>query len=371
MVYFTKLKGMMAGLGLEALLTLDLRHSYYLTGYMDPETWLRDVQDLTTLLPVISFPDRSFVIGPQLDDNLFPGESYWCEMVLEKRLEMLVEQLAARRLHRSRIGLDMDYTPASVLTRLKDLLPEAEFVAADMLLYQLRAIKNADELTYIRKAVDISENAFLDIKDAMIEGTPLADIAAAWAKAVIDRGGYPVAAMPFDFVMQFPLSLQEGRGQEEPYINRVSVRLEAGITTRLDLVVCYRGYLSDHKIVICPGEPAPAAVTLYKEHWARQEFMKDFIKPGMSKGEVYDACLRNFEHLDEYAFWIHGVGLDVHEEPRIGTLFPSAVNVNQAVTFEVGQVLALEPSWLVEDLYLLNKDGFERLTNLPQQIIVC
>ena len=97
--------------------------------------------------------------------------------------------------------------------------------------------------------------------------------------------------------------------------------------------------------------------------------MKNFIRPGMSKREVYDACVGNFRHLEEYVFWIHGVGLDVHEEPRVGSLLPSAVDVKSEITFELGQTLALEPSWLVEDLYVLNEDGFERLCNLPQQIM--
>jgi Xaa-Pro aminopeptidase len=99
--------------------------------------------------------------------------------------------------------------------------------------------------------------------------------------------------------------------------------------------------------------------------------MKNLVRPGMSKREVYGACVQNFQHLDEYVFWIHGVGLDVHEEPRIGTLLPTSVNVRPEITFEAGQVLALEPSRLVEDLYVLTQDGFTRLCKLPQEIIVC
>jgi Xaa-Pro aminopeptidase len=109
-------------------------------------------------------------------------------------------------------------------------------------------------------------------------------------------------------------------------------------------------------------------MAVYQEHRSRQAFMRAFIEPGMTKRQVYEACLETFEHLDEYGFWIHGVGLDVHEEPRIGTLLPSSVDVKDEVTFEVGQVLALEPSWLVEDLYVLREEGFKRLGTLPQEV---
>jgi Xaa-Pro aminopeptidase len=166
------------------------------------------------------------------------------------------------------------------------------------------------------------------------------------------------------------LFVPEGFQKRYPFIDRLPSRLEAGCITRLDLAVCYKGYFSDQKIVICIGQPDPEATAIYEEHRDRQEFMRTFIKPGMSKREVYDACVNRFKHLDEYSFWIHGVGLDVHEEPRVGTLLEYSVNVKEEVTFEVGQVLALEPSWLVEDLYLLKETGFERLCTLPQQIMV-
>ena len=370
MVDYSKLRERMETSGLDALMTVDPRNSYYFVGYMDPEVWLRDMQDMTMYLPVVSLPDKSFVVGVTPDKNAFPGESYFCEMVLFKRLEMLADQLTARGLHRSRLGIDMDYTPVNVLGRLRHLLPDAEFVSADILLNKLRSVKNPEELACIKKAFEIAEGAFLDIAGAIKEGALISAVMTRWGQAVLGRGGYPLAGLPFDFITQSVMTVQEGFKKPGQYLDRLPSRLEAGCTTRFDLSVCSNGYVSDQKIVVCVGEPAPEAVAIYNEHRDRQEFMKSFIKSGMTKREVYDACVSNFKNLDEYVFWIHGVGLDVHEEPRIGTLLPSAVDVKQEITFEVGQVLALEPSWLVEDTYVLNEDGFERLCNLPQEILV-
>ena len=371
MVDYSRLRERMGEAGLDALIAVDPRNMYYLVGYMDPEVWLRDIQDMATLLSVVGFPDKSFVVGARLGKGVFPGESYFCEMVLDKRIEMLADQLKRRGLHRSRLGIDMDYTPANVMNMLKALLPDAEFVSADILLYKLRSVKSSEELASITKAVEIAEGAFADIKDTIREGALISDVMRGWGQAVIGRGGYPIAGLPFDYITQSVMTVQEGFKKPGCYIDRLPSRLEAGCTTRLDVCVCYKGYLSDQKIVVCVGEPAPEAIALYNEHRDRQEFMKSFIKPGMTKRQVYEACLQDFSHLDEYVFWIHGVGLDVHEEPRIGTLLPSSVEVKQEVTFEAGQVLALEPSWLVEDLYVLREDGFVRLCKLPQQIVVC
>ena len=371
MVDYSRLRERMGEAGLDTLIAVDPRNMYYLVGYMDPEVWLRDIQDMATLLSVVGFPDKSFVVGARLGKGVFPGESYFCEMVLDRRIEMLADQLTARGLHRGRLGIDMDYVPANVLNKLRALLPDAEFVPADILLYKLRSVKNSEELACIQKAVEIAEGAFVDIRDTIRAGALISDVMKSWGQAVIGRGGYPVAGLPFDFVTQSVMTVQEDSKKLGHYIDRLPSGLEAGCMTRMDICVCYKGYLSDQKIVICIGEPAPEAVAIYNEHRDRQEFMKSFIKPGMTKRQVYEACLQNFRHLDEYVFWIHGVGLDVHEEPRIGTLLPSSVDVKQEVTFEAGQVLALEPSWLVEDLYVLREDGFIRLCKLPQQIVVC
>jgi Xaa-Pro aminopeptidase len=140
--------------------------------------------------------------------------------------------------------------------------------------------------------------------------------------------------------------------------------------TRLDVGCCYKGYYSDQKIVICPGQPSAEAVDVYNSHRARQEFMRKTIRPGMTKRQAWDAINGEFKDQDLHPFWFHGVGLDYHEEPRFGTFYSYAANLMPDMTFEAGNVLALEPSWLVEDSYVLRADGFERLSQLPQEIMI-
>jgi Xaa-Pro aminopeptidase len=369
MVDYTVLQSAMEEARLDALIATDPFNVTYLTGCLDPASWMRDAQDMSRMLTAISFPDRSFVIGGQPRHG-FPGEAYFCEMVPQKRIEMLAQQLAARGLQRHRLGIDMDYAPVSLLDQLRVLLPEARFVSADNLLRKCRAVKNSDELACLQQAIVTAEEAFLSIRHSIKADTPVKDIAAAWAQEVHALGAFPVEAMPFDFIVQSVMTVQEGFKQERKFIDRLPVRLEAGVMTRLDLGVCYKGYFSDQKIVICVGEPAPEAVVIYKQHRERQEFMRATIKPGMTKRQVYDACVQHFTDLEQYCFWIHSIGLDLHEEPRVGNLLPSAVDYNEELTFEVGQVLALEPSWLVEDMYLLTEHGCERLSTLPQHIMV-
>ena len=87
----------------------------------------------------------------------------------------------------------------------------------------------------------------------------------------------------------------------------------------------------------------------------------NFIRPGMTKRQLHEACTREFRDLGEYSYYFHGVGMDVHEEPRVGTGFAREAAVWEEVTIEMGAVLALESSWLVEDMFVLEESGIRRM----------
>ncbi len=174
-----------------------------------------------------------------------------------------------------------------------------------------------------------------------------------------------MCCLPYDFFAQAFRELPaESRG-----LSRYPTHAERGCVTRLDILCVYKGYWSDQKIVVCVGEPDPRSVDVYEDHRMREEFMRSYIKAGMTKAEVYHACLARFTKVDRYPFYVHGIGRDAQEEPRLGNTYPNIINVEAEVTFEVNSVIALEPSWLVEDDYVMHQDGFERLGKLPQTIM--
>lgn len=146
-------------------------------------------------------------------------------------------------------------------------------------------------------------------------------------------------------------------------LSRYPKYIKPGVTTRLDLAACYRGYYSDQKFVLCLGKPSAEALEAFHAHRARQELMRQVIRPGVTKEEVYRTCMEKFTSMseygstEEYGFWIHGVGLDFHEEPRVGSYLPLSASVMPEVTFELNTVVALEPSWLVEDTYIVEETG--------------
>lgn len=357
---------MMDAVGIQALIALGNKNAVYLAGNSHMTRWELSEDSPALLIPVVALPDKSFVIGGYSKESELPGEHYDCEQVVEARLDLLIEQLKARNLDESTIGIDMDTAPARPLLLLGERLPGARFVPADGILARMRSVKSPQELECIKKAVSIGEEAFQEVATLLHEGVAYRDIAIAWAMAVHKREGVPFCCLPYDFLLQtrlMQISAESGGRSRYP------THAERDCVTRLDICCVYKGYWSDHKIVICVGQPDGETLQMYEEHRARQEFMRSLIRPGMTKTEVHQTCMSEFKHLDRHPFWIHGIGLDAHEEPRLGSPLPYAVNIKPEVTFEVGAVLALEPSWLVEDDYVLQADGFERLGELPQRIL--
>ena len=161
------------------------------------------------------------------------------------------------------------------------------------------------------------------------------------------------------------------REQPDAAVIRGPGVVEAGLVYRVDLAAIAAGYFSDQKFNFCVGTPRKESLAVWREHRERQLFMEEFVRPGKTKREVFDACQREFSETEEYSWWIHGVGMDKHEEPLIGSLLPAAVDVRPEITFAENNVVSLESSWLEEDMYVLRSDGFERWGRSRRKSLLC
>ena len=130
------------------------------------------------------------------------------------------------------------------------------------------------------------------------------------AATVLKHDALPVYAAPISWMVP-------RRGQyKQP--DSVLVRgpevVEEGLVYRVDYSAVAGGYFSDQKFNFCLGTPLKESYAVWQEHRDRQIFMENFIRPGMSKREVFAACRAEFKNVEEYMWWIHGVGMEVHEE---------------------------------------------------------
>ena len=368
MADFERITESMAEQRLDALVTLGMRNCAYLAGAISEGPWLNEPQGLAPWMTCLIPPDRSFTFGGRPRDNDLPVEGLAPDHSRAARLTSLAEQMRERRLARARIGLDMDFASANDLARLRALLPEASFVSADLLLAKARACKTPQEIKWLRKAIAASETGYKEMLREVRVCMSFQDLVTVWAKAVLDNGALPINTSPVSWML--PHAGSSSREQPHSAVIRGPGVVEPGLVYRVDLAAIAAGYFSDQKFNFCVGTPRKESLAVWQNHRERQLFMENYVRPGKTKRDVFDACQREFKDTDEYAWWIHGVGMDKHEEPLIGSLLPSAVEVRPELTFAEGNVVSLESSWLEEDMYVLRSDGFERLGTIPQEVAI-
>ena len=368
MADFARITQSMAEQRLDALVVLGMRNCAYLAGAVSEGPWLNEPQGLAPWMTCLVPPDQSFAFGGLPKEADMPVAGLAPDHTRAARLAELAVQLRQRGLARARIGLDMDFASASDLAGLRELLPEAAFVSADLLLAQARACKTPREIAWLRKAIAASEAGYRAMLREVRVGILFQELVTVWAKAVLDNGALPINTSPVSWML--PGGGTSLREQPGAAVIRSPGIVEAGLVYRVDLAAISGGYFSDQKFNFCVGEPRPASLAVWRAHRERQLFMEDFVRPGKTKREVYAACQREFTDTDAYAWWIHGVGMDKHEEPLIGSLLPAAVDVRPEITFAENNVVSLESSWLEEDMYVLKADGFERLGTIPQEVAI-
>ena len=366
MADFVRIAQSMAEQRLDALVTLGMRNCAYLAGAVSEGPWLNEPQGLAPWMTCLIPPDRSFTFGGRIRDTDMQVDGLSPDHTRAARLTELALQLQQRGLARARIGLDMDFASASDLERLQALLPDAKFLSADLLLADARARKTPQEIQWLRRAIAASEAGYREMLGEVRVGISFQDLVTVWAKAVLDNGALPINTSPVSWML--PHGGTNLREQPGAAVIRSPSVVEAGLVYRVDLAAISGGYFSDQKFNFCVGTPRKESLAVWREHRERQLFMEDFVRPGKTKREVFEACQREFKGVNVFAWWIHGVGMDKHEEPLIGSLLPSAVDVRPEIAFAENNVVSLESSWLEEDMYVLRSYGFERLGTIPQEV---
>jgi Xaa-Pro aminopeptidase len=152
---------------------------------------------------------------------------------------------------------------------------------------------------------------------------------------------------------------------------RISDRqIREGEPIVIDMGAKYRGYLSDMTRTVWLGEPDERLREVYRVVLQAQRAGREAVRPGAG-GQQLDAIAREVITEAGYGEYFghglgHGVGLAIHEEPRLGKTSTSVLEANMDVTVEPGIYL---PGWggvRIEDLVVVTDRGADILTKSPK-----
>lgn len=240
-----------------------------------------------------------------------------------------------------------------------------EFVPTGHYIEELRAIKSQEEIETIQNACRISERSFYALLDFIKPGVTEIDIANELEYQFIRHGGSGSC-----FVTIIASGPDNGANcHATPSLRK----LEWGDFVTIDFGTYYRGYCSDITRTVALGTAKNAE--LYKMFDAVKRAKaagEHSLKPGLPMGELRETIVGVVE---EAGYKIphgpgHSFGLDIHEQPYI--------TANNSVSLEPGMIHTIEPGIYIpgvggvrqEDDYLITEDGYRRLTNITDELIV-
>jgi len=247
--------------------------------------------------------------------------------------------------------------------------PGVSLEPTETLVERRRAIKDAHEIALVRESARrLSEVASAVIRDlADCVGRTELDIAADIDHR-LRRAGFERPA--FDTIVA------SGPNSALPHAQPTERRVETSDLLLLDFGGVYGGYCSDLTRTLVVGTPAAAARTLYRAVADAQDAALAAVGPGVAADEVDGAARRVLaEHGLGEAFGHatgHGLGLEIHEAPRLGPLRPAGPPADVLVP---GMVVTIEPGAYVpgvggvriEDDVLVTEGGAERLTDVARE----
>jgi Xaa-Pro aminopeptidase len=342
-----RLAGLLEERGLDCLLVTDLVNVRYLSGFTGS--------------------NGACIVGP--DVRLFLTDFRYVSQAEEQvrgfeRVRAERDMLAdlARRL-RGRAGFDDDHVTVKAHAKLSEH-SKAELVAAGGLVESLREVKDEDELRAIAEAARLADEVFELVAERGLVGRTEREVALFAEQAMRERG----AEGP-----SFAAIVASGPHGALPHAVPREVEIPAGTLVVVDMGARLDGYCSDCTRTLATGGLDGEARAIYDLVLSAQETALEAVRPGADRKEL-DSLAREIigtgGHAEHFGHGLgHGVGLEVHEEPRLSQTTDGELAAGNVVTVEPGVYLPDELGVRIEDLVVVTDDGHEVLTHFPKTLV--
>jgi Xaa-Pro aminopeptidase len=341
------------GAGADVMLVTSLINVRYLTGYTGTNGVALVGPDTRVFFTDFRYQEQSAV---EVDPSF--------QRRIEKLdlLEGLADVLPTGEL---RLAFEDGAMTVRSHSRLRELLEDRiSLVAAGDPVERLRAIKEPGELERIRAASALADAAVRELMEQGLAGRTEREAAQALEDAMRRRGAQGVS---------FPSIVAAGPHGALPHASPRDVEIGAGEFVVVDWGAELDGYCSDCTRTFATGDIEEEARITYDLVLEAQLAGLRAVAPGVS-GRDADAAARDVieqaGHGDHFGHGLgHGVGIEVHEAPRLSHRSDSTIEEGNVVTVEPGVYVPGAYGVRIEDLVYVTSDGPEILTSVPKELI--
>jgi Xaa-Pro aminopeptidase len=235
------------------------------------------------------------------------------------------------------------------------LVPTAGLVEA------LRLVKDAGEVARIEAAATIADDALALVRPRLLDGPTEREFGLELDATMRRLGADDVS---------FETICASGPNGARPHARPGGRQIVAGDLVVLDFGALLDGYHSDMTRTVMVGAPSDTQRRMLDVVLASQEAGVQTVAPGVPCSQVDEVCRGVIDEAGWGDAFLHGtghgVGLDIHEAPRLARTSDAVLAEGQVVTVEPGVYLPEHGGVRVEDTLLVTADGFRRLTQAPK-----
>lgn len=353
-----RLRDRLAEAGCEALLVTELANIRYLTGFSGSAAMLLVLPDRLVLSTDGRYGTQA---GQELQQAGVQAEVVVGALVVQR------DGLVAAAGSMARLGLEAEHVSWSQQRRMAaEWFPDAELVALEGLVEQLRRTKDEGETARLAAAAAIADEALAAVLPSLEPGLSEAEVALGLEVEMRRRGAEGVS---FDTIVA------SGPNGAKPHHRPTARVLDQGDVLTIDFGALVDGYHSDMTRTVSLGQPASddllRAAAVVAEAQAAGVAA---VAAGVPAKDVDRACREVIEAAGLGEAFVHGtghgVGLHIHEAPAVSSLSADTLETGDVVTVEPGVYLPEVGGVRIEDTVVVTTGGCRPITMAPKILTI-
>ena len=255
------------------------------------------------------------------------------------------------------VMLDGAAVSYAAVEKVKAKFPGLKIVNENGVLTELRRVKDAAELKFLKKAAAISCAAFKKFLPHVRAGATEKSLAHLLENLLFECGADGIA---------FPPIIASGRNGAAAHAVPTGKKLQRGELVVIDFGATYRGYVSDMTRTVAVGKVSPRLVRMYEAVRAAQDAGIRAARAGISAHALDAVCRESLEKSGFAKHFTHatghGIGMAVHELPVVSPKQTDALQVGEVITCEPGVYIKGVGGVRIEDSLAITKNGNINLT---------
>ena len=360
-----KLRKILIEKNLNGFLVSNFYNILYLTGFKTLTDNEREGWGLVTAKTVYLFTDLRYVKSPSFAKASEGKQKLKIIMPDRGLIKHLQEIVVEEKIQR--LGFEGDDLKVNELQRMKTFLTNVEFISLEKLIIKIREIKDEKEINNIRTACKIADQCLEEIVKTIKVGTTEKEVAFKiefWLKEKgYDQSFYPIIAINKNSTVPH----YDTRSGNNEKVKKNSIIL-------IDFGAKFQNYHSDMTRMIFVGKPTDKMINTYKILLNTQEKTIEQLKIDNNPVSLDQFCrqqLNSNNQLPSYSHSTgHGVGLQIHEFPKISFTSTDVLLPNQVITIEPGVYLENKWGMRIEDTVLIKENNkVEVLTKFNKKLL--